>query len=107
MSAWDYFKTYFFVIIIGIFVGILYTLRAIREEPINTQSKAIWFIVYGVGSSMLVTWIAFEVAIFYGIPTSLACALGGGIGFVGAETIARLLIKVFKSKMGIDDKGGK
>ncbi|PAF49066.1 hypothetical protein BKH41_02960 [Helicobacter sp. 12S02232-10] len=101
MSAWEIFKLYLFVIIVGFAVGILYILRAIQEEPINSKSKAIQFVLYGVGSSMLVTWIGYEISIYYGLPASLSCAIGGGLGFIGAETIARLLIKLFKKKTGI------
>lgn len=104
MSVWEYFRLYAFVIMIGLFVGVLHILRAIREEPIDTKSKAVQFVIYGVGSSMLVTWIGYEICVFYGLPPSLSCAVGGGLGFIGAETIARLLIRLFKKKTGLEDK---
>ncbi|PAF50854.1 phage holin family protein [Helicobacter sp. 13S00477-4] len=104
MNYLELIKTYLFVAVIGIFVGCLFVMRTISEEVIDTKAKMIQFIVYGVGSSMLITWIGYEVFVFYGLPPSLACAIGGGMGFVGAESIARLVIRVFKKKAGLEDK---
>lgn len=103
MNFFDIAKTYLFVLIIGIFVGLLFVLRTIQEEAIDTKGKLIQFVIYGIGSSMLITWIGYEVFVFYGLPQSLACAIGGGMGFVGAETIARLVIRVFKKKAGLKE----
>lgn len=104
MSFWENFKLYIVLVGIGFLVGILFVLRTIQEEHIDTKSKAVQFIIYGIGSSMLVTWIGYEVAhTYYGLPDSLSCAIGGGLGFVGAETISRLLIKLFKKKTGIGE----
>lgn len=103
MNFFEIAKTYVFVVVIGIFVGLLFVLRTIHEEAIDTKSKLIQFVIYGIGSSMLITWIGYEVFVFYGLPQSLSCAIGGGMGFVGAETIARLVIKAFKKKAGIDE----
>ncbi|MDO7253890.1 phage holin family protein [Helicobacter cappadocius] len=105
MSFLEILKTYAFVMIIGIFVGCLFVLRTIHEEAIDTKAKMIQFIIYGVGSSMLITWIGYEVLIFYSLPNSLSCAIGGGLGFVGAETISRLIIALFKKKFGLSEKG--
>ncbi|PAF49212.1 hypothetical protein BKH41_03790 [Helicobacter sp. 12S02232-10] len=105
MSFWENMKFYIFLATIGALVGVLYVLRTIQEEHIDTKSKALQFIIYGVGSSMLVTWIGYEIAhTYYGLPDSLSCAIGGGLGFIGAETISRLLIKLFKKKTGIGDE---
>lgn len=103
MSWGEWVKTYLFVAIIGICVGCLFVLRTIQEEVIDSKAKAIQFVLYGIGSSTLITWIGYEVLVFYGLPPSLSCAIGGGLGFIGAETIARLAIRILKKKVGIDD----
>lgn len=104
MSFLEIAKTYLFVVVIGIFVGCLFVIRTMQEEIIDTKSKMIQFIFYGIGSSMLITWIGYEVFVFYGLPPSLSCAIGGGMGFVGAESIARLVIRIFKKKAGISQE---
>ncbi|PAF51283.1 phage holin family protein [Helicobacter sp. 13S00477-4] len=92
---------YFFILILGIFVGILFVLRTIKEVSIDTKAKMIQYVIYGVGSSMLTTWIAYEVLNYYtNFPLSLSSALAGGVGFIGAETASRLVISFFEKKFG-------
>ncbi|PAF53241.1 hypothetical protein BKH42_06855 [Helicobacter sp. 13S00482-2] len=104
MNLLDLMRTYIFVALIGLFVGCLFVLRTISEEVIDTKSKMIQFIIYGVGSSMLITWIGYEIFVFYGLPPSLACSIGGGLGFIGAETIARIFIRFLKKKLDIKEE---
>ncbi len=59
------FIPYFLVGIIGLFVGILYVLRSIRNENFENKTERLIYIVQGVGSSMLITWISFEITDFF------------------------------------------
>lgn len=96
----DWVKTYLFIGILGVFSGFLFVLRTIQNEAIDTKGKAIRFVTYGIGSSVLITWIGFETFVYLGLPNSLSSALGGGLGFIGAETVARLVIRAFNKKIG-------
>ncbi len=51
---------YLLVGMIGLFVGSLYVLRSIRKEDFKNKTERLSYIIQGVGSSMLVTWISFE-----------------------------------------------
>ncbi|PAF49612.1 holin [Helicobacter sp. 12S02232-10] len=96
---------YLFILILGVCVGILFVLRTIKEVSIDTKSKMIQYVIYGVGSSMLTTWIAYELLNYYThFPLSLSSALSGGVGFIGAETVSRLVIRLFENKFNIKEK---
>lgn len=94
---------YLLVLLVGFWAGAMFSFRILREEDIKTRSEKIQFVAYGVSSSMFVTWIGFETFAYLGLPTALSCALGGGLGFIGAETIARIVILTFKKKAGAQD----
>ncbi|PAF41125.1 phage holin family protein [Helicobacter sp. 11S02596-1] len=103
MDFFETLKFYGWILIIGLIVGFLFVLRSIEEKPIETIWQGVRFVIYGVGSSMFITWLGFELFLYLGLPTSLAAALGGGFGFIGANTIAGLIIRVFKAKTGLSD----
>ncbi|WRC13821.1 holin [Helicobacter pylori] len=94
------FMPYFLVLMIGLFVGFLYVLRGIRNEDFkNKTEKAIYFI-QGVGSSMLITWISYEIAnYFFQLPQSLCIAISGGIGYLGAESVSVIVLDSLKKRL--------
>ncbi|WQS50957.1 holin [Helicobacter pylori] len=94
------FVPYFLVLMIGFFVGILYVLRIIRNEEFkNKTEKAIYFI-QGVGSSMLITWISYELMdYFFQLPQSLCIAISGGAGYLGAESVSILALDIVKKRL--------
>lgn len=101
----DFYKhIYLLVLFVGFWAGSMFSFRVLREEDIKTRSEKIQFVIYGVSSSMFMTWIGFELFVYLGLPIALSCALGGGAGFIGAETIARIVITAFKKKTGIQDE---
>ncbi len=94
------FIPYFLVLMIGLFVGFLYVLRSIRSENFKSKTERVFFIIQGVGSSMLITWISYEIAdYFFNLPTSLCVAISGGIGYLGAESVSALVLDSLKKRV--------
>ncbi|GAA9242276.1 hypothetical protein BTM379_00150 [Helicobacter pylori] len=94
------FIPYFLVLIIGLFVGVLYVFRSIRNEDFKSKSEKLIYIIQGVGSSMLITWISYELTdYFFNLPTSLCVAISGGIGYLGAESVSALALDSLKKRL--------
>ncbi|WP_187834663.1 phage holin family protein [Helicobacter pylori] len=94
------FIPYFLVGLIGFFVGFLYVLRSIRKEEIKTKTEKLFYFVQGVGSSMLITWISYEITeYFFSLPTSLCIAISGGVGYLGAESVSALALDSLKKRL--------
>ncbi|RKV12728.1 holin [Helicobacter pylori] len=91
---------YFLVSLLGFFVGILYVLRSIRNEDFKNKTEKLIYIAQGVGSSMLITWISFEITdYFFNLPLSLCVAISGGMGYLGAESVSALALDSLKKKV--------
>ncbi|RKV02580.1 holin [Helicobacter pylori] len=90
---------YFLVGLIGFFVGVLYVLRSIRSEDFKNKTDKLIYITQGVGSSMLITWIGFEITeYFFNLPLSLCVAISGGAGYLGAESVSTLALDSLKKR---------
>ncbi|WRD44151.1 holin [Helicobacter pylori] len=90
---------YFLLVVIGLFVGILYVLRSIRNEDFKNKAERLFYIIQGVGSSMLITWISYEITeYFFNFPLSLCVAISGGIGYLGAESVSILALDSLKKR---------
>ncbi len=93
------FIPYFLVMTIGLFVGLLYVLRSIRNEVFKSKTEKVVYIIQGIGSSMLITWISYEIAsYFFNLPTSLCVAISGGVGYLGAESVSALALDSLKKR---------
>ncbi|MGL2510531.1 holin [Helicobacter pylori] len=91
---------YLLVGLIGLFVGFLYVLRSVRNEDFKNKSEKVVYIIQGVGSSMLVTWISYEIMeYFFNFPTSLCVAVSGGVGYLGAESVSALALDTLKKRL--------
>ncbi|MFP6037132.1 holin [Helicobacter pylori] len=91
---------YFLVWTIGLFVGILYVLRIIRSENFKNKTEKLIYITQGIGSSMLTTWISFEIMdYFFNLPLSLCIAISGGFGYLGSESVSALVLDSLKKKV--------
>ncbi|WRE77580.1 holin [Helicobacter pylori] len=91
---------YFLVVIIGFFVGFLYILRSIRGEKFKNKFEKMIYIIQGVGSSMLITWISYEITdYFFSLPLSLCIAISGGVGYLGAESVSALALESIKKRV--------
>ncbi|GAA8361782.1 hypothetical protein HpDR37_29450 [Helicobacter pylori] len=94
------FVPYFLVSLIGLFVGFLYILRSIRNECFKNKTEKVFYIIQGVGSSMLITWISYEITdYFFNLPTSLCVAISGGVGYLGAERVSALALDSLKKRL--------
>ncbi|GHP63234.1 hypothetical protein VN0229_08170 [Helicobacter pylori] len=94
------FIPYFLVLMIGLFVGFLYVLRSIKTENFKNKTEKMIYIIQGVGSSMLITWISYEITdYFFQLPQSLCVAISGGIGYLGAESVSALVLDSLKKRL--------
>ncbi|GAA8802073.1 hypothetical protein BTM150_09420 [Helicobacter pylori] len=94
------FLPYLLVLVIGLFVGFLYVFRSMRNENFKNKTEKVFYIIQGVGSSMLITWISYEIAdYFFNLPTSLCVAISGGVGYLGAESVSDLALDSIKKRL--------
>ncbi len=94
---------YFLVATIGCFVGLLYVLRSIRNETFKNKVEKVLYIFQGMGSSMLITWISYEITdYFFQLPQSLCVAISGGVGYLGAESVSALALESIKKGCKMD-----
>ncbi|GAA7075550.1 holin [Helicobacter pylori] len=91
---------YLLVAMVGLFVGLLYVLRSMRNEDFKNKTEKLFYIIQGVGSSMLITWISYEIAVyFFDLPVSLCVAISGGVGYLGAESVSSLALDSLKKRL--------
>ncbi|ANT42843.1 phage holin family protein [Helicobacter pylori] len=91
---------YILVGVIGLFVGILYVFRSIRNEDFKNRTEKMIYFIQGVGSSMLITWISYEITdYFFQLPQSLCVAISGGVGYLGAESVSALALDSIKKRI--------
>ncbi|MGL2812858.1 phage holin family protein [Helicobacter pylori] len=94
------FMPYILVGSIGFFVGVLYVFRNIRSENLTSRSDKMIYFIQGVGSSMLTTWISYEIVdYFFQLPQSLCVAISGGVGYLGAESLSALVLDILKKRL--------
>ncbi len=97
------FIPYLLVLTIGLFVGFLYVLRSIRRENFKSKTESFFYIIQGVGSSMLITWICYEIMdYFFNLPKSLCIAVSGGFGYLGSESVSALVLDTLKKGCKMD-----
>ncbi|KHL89696.1 holin [Helicobacter pylori] len=91
---------YILVGLIGLFVGILYVFRSIRDENFKSKTEKVIYFIQGVGSSMLITWVSYEITdYFFQLPQSLCIAISGGVGYLGAESVSALALDNLKKRL--------
>ncbi|TPH93644.1 holin [Helicobacter pylori] len=91
---------YFLVGTIGLFVGLLYVLRSIKDEKFKNKTEKAIYITQGIGSSMLITWISYEITdYFFNLPVSLCVAISGGVGYLGAEKVSALVVDNLEKRL--------
>ncbi len=94
------FAPYLLLLIVGLFVGFLYSFRTIRNENFKNKTEKMIYIIQGIGSSMLVTWISYEIMDhFFNLPISLCVAISGGFGYLGAEKLSDLVLDHLKKRL--------
>ncbi|MGL2449511.1 holin [Helicobacter pylori] len=91
---------YCLVGLVGLFVGFLYVFKSIRNEDFKNKRERVIYIIQGVGSSMLITWISYEITdYFFNLPMSLCVAISGGVGYLGAESVSALALDSLKKRL--------
>lgn len=91
---------YILIWTIGLFVGVLYVFRSIRNEDFKNRAEKIIYFIQGVGSSMLITWINYEITdYFFQLPQSLCIAISGGVGYLGAESVSSIVLDSLKKRL--------
>ncbi|RKU91489.1 holin [Helicobacter pylori] len=91
---------YILVGVIGLFVGVLYVFKSIRNEDFKNKTEKFIYFIQGVGSSMLITWISYEITdYFFQLPQSLCVAISGGVGYLGAESVSALALDSLKKRI--------
>ncbi len=94
------FIPYLLVLVIGLFVGFLYVFRSIRNENFKNKTEKVLYIIQGIGSSMLITWISYEIVYyFFNLPASVCVAISGGVGYLGAESVSALALDSLKKRL--------
>ncbi len=94
------FIPYILVGLMGLFVGILYVFRSVKNEDFKSRSEKVIYFIQGVGSSMLITWISYEITdYFFQLPQSLCIAISGGVGYLGAESVGALALDSIKKRI--------
>ncbi|UNY42564.1 holin [Helicobacter phage HPy1R] len=94
------FMPYILIALIGLFVGVLYVLRSVRNENFKNKTEKVIYFIQGVGSSMLTTWISYEITdYFFQLPQSLCVAISGGVGYLGAESVSALALDSLKKRL--------
>ncbi|MGN8468394.1 holin [Helicobacter pylori] len=91
---------YILVGLVGVFVGVLYVFRSVRNEDFKSKSEKLIYFIQGIGSSMLITWISYEITdYFFQLPQSLCVAISGGVGYLGAESVSALALDSLKKRL--------
>ncbi len=91
---------YLLVVIVGVFVGVLYVLRSLKDEDFKNKTEKLFYTIQGIGSSMLITWISYEITdYFFNLPMSLCVAISGGVGYLGAESVSALALDSLKKRL--------
>ncbi|QQW78783.1 holin [Helicobacter pylori] len=94
------FVPYLLVMMTGLFVGFLYVLRSIKNEEFKNKTERVFYVIQGIGSSMLITWISYEITdYFFSLPTSLCISISGGVGYLGAESVSALALDSLKKRI--------
>ncbi|GAA7603409.1 hypothetical protein HpMMM19_14970 [Helicobacter pylori] len=71
-----------------------------RVEEFKNKTEKLFYIIQGVGSSMLITWISYEITTyFFNLPTSLCVAISGGVGYLGAESVSALALDSLRKRL--------
>ncbi|WP_104749776.1 holin [Helicobacter cynogastricus] len=93
---------YILVLFVGFCVGWLFVLKSIKDEALSGLGDRLRYVIWGVGSSMMTTWVSFEFIDYYlHLPLGLATAISGGVGYMGAEVVGEVGLKLIRKKLGI------
>lgn len=90
---------YILLLALGFVAGCLYVLRTFDLEKSESKYHKIRHIISGVGSSMLITYITFELLVYQGLPSGTSVALSAGVGYLGAESVSKFITMFLEKKI--------
>lgn len=100
MDEWiETLKEYFFILIVGLVIGVLFVIKGYEKEEIQTRVQLFRYVFHGILISMFITWFGFEVFIYFGLPYKLSVALGGALAYLGTDRLTMMLEKFIQSKL--------
>ncbi|WP_052100374.1 phage holin family protein [Helicobacter sp. MIT 05-5293] len=91
---WDY----MWVMIMSVIMGFLTALKLYDTEEKHDKGKFVRRLIIATIGSMFLTFLFYEIALYFGLPNSLSVMLGGGAGFLGSDTLSRIAIKWLENK---------
>lgn len=97
----QFFEDYLFILCVGFFIGVLFVMKGYEKAEINTRASHIRYVVNGVLGSMFITWLGFEIFMYFGLPNKLSVALGGLLAYLGTDKIALYFEALLQKKLGI------
>lgn len=92
-------KNYIILAMISLISMFLYVLSIFDKEEVQKHNRRKGYvyrraIVGSIGSAICV-WLAYETAVYFGLPNSFSLAISGFVGFLGADVLSRMFEKVF------------
>lgn len=93
------YRDYFILAIISIVSMFLYVLSILDKEEVQNHNRRKGYVmrrsIVGAIGSAICVWLAYETAIYFGLPNSFSLAISGFVGFLGADVLSRMFEKVF------------
>ena len=90
---------YFVLGIIALISMFLYVLSILDKEEVQKHNRRKGYVLRrattGAIGSAICVWLAYETAIYFGLPNSFSLAISGFVGFLGADVLSRMFEKVF------------
>lgn len=98
---------YFFIVCVGFIIGVLFLIKGYDEANISTRASHIRYVVGGMIGSMFITWLGFELFLYFGLPDKLSVALGGLLAYLGTDKIALYFEAFLQKKLGLKKENGR
>lgn len=92
-------NNYILLGIISLISMLVYVLSIFDKEEVERHNRKKGYVyrraIVGAIGSAICVWLAYELAVYLGLPNSLSLAISGFIGFLGADVLSRMFEKVF------------
>lgn len=84
------------LLILMFIAALVYCLKVLNSDDIGSRPKwhTIRRIMHGAIGSSIFVWASYELLKYYQLPDNLSLAVAGVIGYIGADTLARLIEKI-------------
>lgn len=89
------YKSYFILGALAMVSALIYVLTILDKEEVIKHNRRKGYVIrrsiIGAVGSAIGVWLSFEIAVYFGMPDSFALAIAGFVGFLGADTISRII----------------